>query len=883
MRLAGARDGEAGFTLEGWIMHPGRAIVVLLGLATLAFPTQAAPLNQDLNQSPGPAAADGDRILPGPPMARAKATAVLADRDGNRLSDGLEAMLSGLGPDESIDVIVTFSGPGNAAAAQAAVGAFDVRHEYHLIQGFAATMTAAQAQAMAGVAGVFRVEEDATATIFLEAARADFGVDRLYDPLALPVEYTGEGITVCVIDTGIMATHEVFDSKSVIFKDFIGDIFGDIQTAPYDDNGHGTHVASIIAGDGTPIASQSDPTDLAWPLRGVARQASIVSAKVMNADGAGTVSGIIAGIEWCSLSGPEYVGDSVDVINMSLGIAGSSDCKDSLCKAANKAVEAGKVVVVSGGNSGAEPKTIGSPAAGDQVITVGAEADHSADPADPWFSAGVFPAPYSSRGPTKDGRIKPDIMGPGVTIAAAYSDYFGQYLFSGCPDPKKCYLLLSGTSMASPFVAGIAALVLQANPDLSPAEVAQILYDTARVRAAAPGKNNETGHGLVDAYTATTQAPFYGTGAYDPTASPTALPSVSFGSGSVADFGETWIDIEVMDTQKPLAVTITVDGRFKCFQRMFGSCTVWGWDPDIEAQLFDDTGQAFMVLNPFYIPGWEFLFGPEFIPQPGTVSTCPAGSLCGLAGRQETIYFAPPLATAGYKLKLFPYPDTPNDGAGGTFSYEISNGQAAAPVVANQPPMANAGPDQSVEVANNPASVNLDGSLSDDPDGTIMSYDWTENGNPIATGETPTVQLGYGTHNILLTVKDDDLATDSDEVLVTVVDPNATNQPPTADAGPDQEVNYNKKTSTANVNLDGSGSFDPDGSIVGYEWSEDGTVIASGVTATVTLDKAASHTITLTVTDNQGATHADTVVVTEKVKGGGKGGGKGAGNSTAAR
>ena len=98
-------------------MHPGRAFIALLGLATLAFPTQAAPLNPDQNQSPGPPAVDGDRILPGPPVARSKAAAVLADHNHNRLSDGLEAMLATLGPSESIDVIVTFSGPGNAAAA----------------------------------------------------------------------------------------------------------------------------------------------------------------------------------------------------------------------------------------------------------------------------------------------------------------------------------------------------------------------------------------------------------------------------------------------------------------------------------------------------------------------------------------------------------------------------------------------------------------------------------------------------------------------------------------------------------------------------------------------------------------------------------------------
>ncbi len=93
------------------------------------------------------------------------------------------------------------------------------------------------------------------------------------------------------------------------------------------------------------------------------------------------------------------------------------------------------------------------------------------------------------------------------------------------------------------------------------------------------------------------------------------------------------------------------------------------------------------------------------------------------------------------------------------------------------------------------------------------------------------------------------------------------------------QVNYNKRTGRANVSLDGSGSSDPDGSIATYLWASDSGDTATGVTATMTLDKAASHTITLTVTDNLGAPATDTMVVTEKLKGGGKGGG----NSTASR
>jgi len=837
-----------GVVREGRIMQRNRLAVALMALVALSMPALGAPLDQDRDQGGAPGgsyAGDGDRILPGPPVARAKAEAVLADRDNNRLSDGLEAMLATLGPDQGVDVIVTFSGPGNAAAAQAAVGAFQVRHEFRLIDGFAATMTAGQARAMAGVAGVFRVEEDATATAFLEAARADFGVDRVFDS-AGPGK-TGFGIDICIIDTGIESDHDAFvdgtTNKVVAFKDFIGDVYGDLHAEAYDDHGHGTHVASIAAGDG-------NGSPLGERLRGVAPGALIHAAKVLNANGSGTISGIIAAIQWC-------VEEPVHVANMSLGVAGSSDGNDALSQASNQAVIDGVVVVAAAGNEGDAPNTIGSPAAAELVITVGAAGDHSADPEDilesVWFTPNVITAPFSSRGPTKDGRIKPDILAPGITIAAAMADDYNIWAqLEGCVND--CYTVMSGTSMAAPFVAGVAALIKQADGDLAPAEVAQILYDTAVDQSPVPGKDNDKGHGFVDAYAAVEAARGYAS--YQPT----AFPTYAFGSDSVGKNKVTQIPIQVTDPDVPLAITITIDG----------SLGALGWKPDLEARLLHANGDPFLMPNPY----WPYL-EPEFIPLTGTLSTCPGGDFCGAAGRQETLYFAPAVA-GNYLVEVFPYPDWPNRGRGGSFTYEIWQGPVGAPVVPNQSPTANAGADRVVEVASNPAAVTLDGRGSNDPDGNIESYVWTENTVPIGTGITPTVQLVYGTHSILLTVTDNDGAADTDTVVVTVVDLDAPNQSPTAEAGPDQEVNYNKRTGQAQVSLDGSGSFDPDGSVAAYEWSEGGAAIGNGVTVTVTLSKAKSHTITLTVTDNLGAIDTDTMLVTEKVKGGGKGAGNGA-------
>jgi hypothetical protein len=176
---------------------------------------------------------------------------------------------------------------------------------------------------------------------------------------------------------------------------------------------------------------------------------------------------------------------------------------------------------------------------------------------------------------------------------------------------------------------------------------------------------------------------------------------------------------------------------------------------------------------------------------------------------------------------------------------------------ANQAPVAAAGTDQTVTDSNRNGTedVTLNGSASSDPDGSIVSYQWSEGGTAVATGATPTVSLAVGVHTLTLLVTDDDSATDTDVVVVRV------HAPPVANAGTDQTVVDTDGNGTQNVALNGSASSDADGNIVSYQWSEGGTGVATGATPTVPLSVGV-HTLTLLVTDNDGHTATDVVVVT---------------------
>lgn len=180
----------------------------------------------------------------------------------------------------------------------------------------------------------------------------------------------------------------------------------------------------------------------------------------------------------------------------------------------------------------------------------------------------------------------------------------------------------------------------------------------------------------------------------------------------------------------------------------------------------------------------------------------------------------------------------------------------------NQPPVADAGPDQTVQDPDGSGfvDVQLDGSGSTDPDGMIANYSWTVDGTQIAAGQSPRTPFFVGVTEVVLTVTDDEGATDTDNVTITV-EAFVGNVPPTADAGPDQTVTDADNSGSEDVTLDGSASADADGTIVSWSWAVDGTEIATGETATVPFDVGVT-TVTLTVTDDEGATGTDDVVIT---------------------
>ncbi len=251
--------------------------------------------------------------------------------------------------------------------------------------------------------------------------------------------FRGAGIKIAVIDTGIDPAHPDFQGRIAAGASFVGGDYGD-------ENGHGTHVAGIIAGDGNTSGGK---------YRGVAPEAQLYIARSLDKNGGGSMSTVMAGLEWA-------VDQNVHVINLSLGGSGSSDGQDALSLTCNAAVAQGIVVCVAAGNMGPGSRTIGSPGAAANAITVAA-----VDRQD-----GI--ARFSSRGPTADNRVKPDICFPGVDIVAARAAGTSM----GTPQSDK-YTAASGTSMATPHAAGLAALLLQAKPTAEPADIKKALMDAA--------------------------------------------------------------------------------------------------------------------------------------------------------------------------------------------------------------------------------------------------------------------------------------------------------------------------------------------------------------------------------------------------------------------
>ena len=209
-----------------------------------------------------------------------------------------------------------------------------------------------------------------------------------------------------------------------------------------------------------------------------APEANLIGVKVLNSTGSGSLQTIMQGIEWCIQYNETHPGKKIHVLSMSLGAEPEryeNEDKDPLVQYVEHAWDSGIMVCVAAGNEGPEPNTIASPGISDKVLTVGALDDR--DTMETRMDDDV--AEFSSRGPTIYGVPKPDILAPGVDIVSlrspnSYLDRLQKSNRVGSP-----YFVLSGTSMATPIVAGIAALMLQYNPNFTPDEMKQRLLAKA--------------------------------------------------------------------------------------------------------------------------------------------------------------------------------------------------------------------------------------------------------------------------------------------------------------------------------------------------------------------------------------------------------------------
>ncbi|MBA2808590.1 S8 family peptidase [Streptomyces sp. KM273126] len=277
------------------------------------------------------------------------------------------------------------------------------------------------------------------ANVWLDGVRKaslDKSVPQIGAPKAWAAGYDGKGTKIAVLDTGVDTTHPDLKDQVIESKNFTS------AADASDKYGHGTHVASIAAGTGAKSGGK---------FKGVAPGAKILNGKVLDDTGSGDDSGIIAGMEWA-------VAQGADVINLSLG-GGDTPEVDPMEAEINKlSAEKGVLFAVAAGNSGElGEQTVGSPGTAAAALTVGAVDDNDKL------------ADFSSTGPGLDGQIKPDVTAPGVDITAASAK--GSVIEQEVGENPPGYLTISGTSMATPHVAGAAAILKQQHPDWTYAEL----------------------------------------------------------------------------------------------------------------------------------------------------------------------------------------------------------------------------------------------------------------------------------------------------------------------------------------------------------------------------------------------------------------------------
>jgi serine protease AprX len=450
------------------VWGPKRTLTALmllaLGMAPNVVTAAAGPSN---SQSVGQHGRQGSKAKPGVPSSRVR----------NYKSDDEVTRRSKENPRGTTSVIVTFVKGANLPAA---LKKYARGQKLDIINGQVLDLPNGLLKQLEAQPEVFRIHHNRPTGKDNYRTSVTVGARTVNEVMG----YTGSGVGVAVIDSGIAAWHDDLTKgySSTIYpygnqrvKKFVDFVNG--RTQPYDDNGHGSHVAGIVAGNGY----DSNGGDKA----GIAPKASLVSLKVLDANGVGTISSIIAALNWVAANHQAY---NIRVVNLSVGARiHESYWTDPLTLAAKAVVEKGVVVVAAAGNMGKNAAGklqyggIAAPGNAPWVLTVGASSTEGT-----LTRRDDKMASFSSNGPTHiDFSAKPDLVAPGagtISLAVPGSTFFltkAQYLVTGRPIGHPAYLTLSGTSMAAPVVSGTVALMFQANPNLTPNLVKAILQYTS--------------------------------------------------------------------------------------------------------------------------------------------------------------------------------------------------------------------------------------------------------------------------------------------------------------------------------------------------------------------------------------------------------------------